>query len=164
MWCVGRRARTYCRPYSRFSASPASHATLPWLAPQQDTRLRALDLATPAVAVDAQQVRQRSARALVQHGARVPDQAWMASRLVVLVLGGSGVLAKVVRGESRSGRSVRVRKRARVGWVALCACRGVGGDSPGPWPARWHARIAQGRRVGELQPEYFPRFWEACLR
>ena len=31
LWCVGRRARTYCRPCSRFSASPAGHATLlPW--------------------------------------------------------------------------------------------------------------------------------------
>ena len=56
---------------------------------------------------DAQQVRQRSAGALVQHGARVPDQAWGGvPRLVVLVLGGSGVLAKVPGG---------VKERAPVG-------------------------------------------------
>ena len=85
---MGRRARTYCRPYSRFSASPAGHATLlPWLAPQQHTRLRALGLATPAVAVDAQQAKQRtcsSARAARGEGV---DQEWGGvPRIVVLVL------------------------------------------------------------------------------
>ena len=62
----------------------------------------------------------------------------------------------------QSSRGNRERAPVRVGasehgWVrvVLCACRGVEGDSPGPWPARWHARIAQGRRVGELQPELY---------
>ena len=42
------------------------------------------------------------------------------------------------------------------GWMGeLCAFRGVGGDPTGPWPCRWHARITQRRRVGELQPESF---------
>jgi len=33
--------------------------------------------------------------------------------------------------------------------------RGVGGDVRGPWQSRTHARIAQGRRVGELEPELY---------
>ena len=39
--------------------------------------------------------------------------------------------------------------------VALCACREVWGDPTGPWSCHWHARITQGRRVGELQPELY---------
>ena len=91
-------------------SAPRRPVTRPFfhgLAPQQHTRLRALGLATLAVAVDAQQAKQRNAGALVQHGARVPDQAWGGvPRLVVLVLGGSGVLAKVPGG---------VKERAPVG-------------------------------------------------
>ena len=77
-------------------------------------------------------------------------------RLVVLVLAArSAVLAKVRL--NKSGRGIRVR--GEHGWVGvvLCACRGVGGDSPGPWPGHWHARIAQRSRVGELQPEMYSR-------
>ena len=89
--------RTYCRPCSRLSASPAGHATLlPWLAPQQHTRLRALGLATPAVAVDAQQVKQRtcsSARAARGRGCRIKSGvacrgSWFSPSR------GSGVLAQ----------------------------------------------------------------------
>ena len=122
-WCVGGRARTYCRPFSRSSASPAGHTTLPWLAPRQHTPLSALDLATPAVAVDAQQASSVRARALVQHGGEVPDQAWDgAPRLVVLVLARSGVLAKV-RG-IRSGR--RQLAPARMEGGAMCTLSGRG--------------------------------------
>ena len=32
---------------------------------------------------------------------------------------------------------------------------GVGGDSPGQWPCRWYARVAQGPCVGELEPELY---------
>ena len=32
---------------------------------------------------------------------------------------------------------------------------GVEGDSPGPWPCHWHARIAQGPRVTEIEPELY---------
>ena len=125
------------------------------LAPQQHTRLRALGLATPAVAVDAQQAKQRNAGALVQHRARVPDHAWMACR------GGSwfscrprsAVLAKV-RLNKQLAR-VRVARASTVGWEELCAFRGVGGDPTGPWTGHRHARITQRRRVGELQLELY---------
>ena len=74
-------------------------------------------------------------------GARVPDHAWMAcGGSLSRPRGASGVLAKLL---------------ARVGWVVLCACPGVGGDVPGPWPGHRHARITQRRRVGELQPELY---------
>ena len=77
------------------------------------------------------------------------------------------------RAEARGSRLARgapcwpkfggIKERARVGlarastggWEELCACRGVGGDPPGPWPGHRHARITQGRRVGELQPELY---------
>ena len=59
-----------------------------------------------------------------------------------------------------AGENERGRARGRglalastVGWEELCAFRGVGGDPTGPWPCRWHARITQRRRVGELDPE-----------
>jgi hypothetical protein len=70
MWCVGPRARTYCRPCSRSSPSLAAHATLSWLTPQQNTRLGALDLATPAVAVETQQAISVRDGVLVQYGER----------------------------------------------------------------------------------------------
>ena len=55
-------------------------------------------------------------------------------------------------GESsgRGGASEHGRVR-----VVLCARRGVWGDPTGPWPCHWHARITQGRRVGELEPELY---------
>ena len=71
------------RQRSASTSSPRRPVTRPFfhgLAPQQHTRLRALGPATPAVAVDAQQAKQRNAGALVQHRARVPDHAWMACR------------------------------------------------------------------------------------
>ena len=142
---MGGHARTYCRPCSRLSASPAGHTTLlPWLAPQQHTRLRALGPATPAVAVDAEQAKQRSAGALVQHGGEGAGSSvgWGADNRCFFSCA-SAVLAKVRR-----------NKAAGAGEVSqLCACRGVGGDSPRPWPCRWHARITQRRRVGELEPK-----------
>jgi len=46
----------------------------------------------------------------------------------------------------------RTREHGRVR-VVLCARRGVLGDPTGPWPCRWHARITQRRRVGELEPK-----------
>jgi len=127
---VGGHARTYCRPCSRLSASPAGHATLlPWLAPQQHTRLRALGLATPAVAVDAQQAKQRtcsSARAARGEGAG--SSVGGVPRLVVLVLAprGAACWPKVPGG-------VKERARVRVGasehgWMrgAMCMPRGGG--------------------------------------
>ena len=39
--------------------------------------------------------------------------------------------------------------------VVLCARRGVLGDPTGPWPCRWHARLTQRPRDGELQPELY---------
>ena len=68
----GVRSDPYCGVWGAALAPTVVHArgsaprrlvTRPFfhgLAPQQDTRLRALDLATPAVAVDAQQVQQRT--------------------------------------------------------------------------------------------------------
>ena len=59
-------------------------------------------------------------------------------------------------------RGVNERQRVRVGASehgriggVLGACRGVGGGVRGPWPCHWHARITQGRRVGELEPESY---------
>ena len=111
-------------------SAPRRPVTRPFfhgLAPQQHTRLRALGLATPAVAVDAQQAKLRNAGALVQHRARVPDHAWMACR------GGSwfscrprsAVLAKVRLNKQRA----RVRVGASEhGWMggAMCIPRGRG--------------------------------------
>ena len=88
----GVRSDPYCGVWGAALAPTVVHArgsaprrlvTRPFfhgLAPQQHTRLRALGLATLAVAVDAQQAKQRNAGALVQHRARVPDHAWMACR------------------------------------------------------------------------------------
>ena len=58
-------------------------------------------------------------------------------------------------GEERSGRRLGLPRASTVGWEEPCACRGVGGDPTGPWPCHWHARITQGRRVGELEPELY---------
>ena len=127
----GVRSDPYCGVWVAALAPTVAHArvsaphrlvTRPFfhgLAPRQHTRLRALDLATPAVAVDAQQVRQRSARALVQHGARVPDHAWMAcGGSLSRPRGASGVLAKLLGGAcSYCGSSEHVW----VGWYYVHA-------------------------------------------
>jgi hypothetical protein len=52
-----------------------------------------------------------------------------------------------------TGAAVGPGGRAGADGMVLRARRGVGGDVRGPWQGRWHARIAQGRRVGELEPE-----------
>ena len=59
-------------------------------------------------------------------------------------------------------RGVNERQRVRVGASehgriggVLGACRGVGGGVRGPWLCHWHAKITQGRRVGELEPESY---------
>ena len=63
---------------------------------------------------------------------------------------GRGVLAE----GGMSGRIPHGRSRAGGGLGAvLGARRGVGGDARRPWPCHWHARITQGRRVGELEPK-----------
>ena len=78
---------------------------------QQETPLRALDLATPAVAVDAQQAISVRARALVQHGARCRiKRGWRAVVLAVLAAR-SAVLAKV---PGRVGASGTVDGRSYV--------------------------------------------------
>ena len=115
----------------------------------------------PAAAVDAQQAtseRARSARAALgeRAGSSVDGVPRIACR-------GSFRGCGQPRRVGQSSRGITQRAPVRVGasehgWVrvVLCACRGVGGDSPGPWPAHWHARIAQGPpRVGELQPEFY---------
>ena len=114
----------------------------------------------PAAAVDAQQAtseRARSARAALgeRAGSSVDGVPRMACR-------GSFRGCGQRRRVGQSSRGITQRAPVRVGasehgWVrvVLCACRGVGGDPPGPWPARWHARIAQRRRVGELEPELY---------
>ena len=149
-------SRTYCRPCSRLSASPAGHATLlPWLAPQQHTRLRALGLATPAVAVDAQQVKQRtcsSARAARGRGCRIKSGvacrgSWFSPSR------GSGVLAKVLGSKGAGLAMARVSSGGLGG--TMCMPRGRGRLLQGPWPGHRHARITQRRRVGELQPELY---------
>ena len=104
----------------------------------------------------AQQAKQRtcsSARAARGEGAgsrvdRVP------SRLVV----SSPAERRVGQssGEERNGRWGGLAQASTGGCEELRACRGVGGDPPGPWPARRYARIAQGSRVGELQPRIVP--------
>ena len=55
----------------------------------------------------------------------------------------------------RSGRRRGLARSSTGGWEELCACRGVGGDARRPWPSHWHTMIAQGRRVGELEPELY---------
>ena len=97
------------------------------LAPKQDTRLRALDLATPPAAVDAQQATSERARALVQHWASVPDQAWMAPRMACRARRArSAVLAKV-RGGRKEWAPLRVGA-SEHGWMggAMCMPRGRG--------------------------------------
>ena len=68
----------------------------------------------------------------------------------------SGVLAKFVGAKERARLGVRVGAREH-GWVTWYYVHaegsGLGGDSPGPWPCHWHARITQRRRVGELEPK-----------
>ena len=89
----------------------------------------------------------------MQHGGEVPDQAWDgAPRLVVSSSRGAACWPKF--------GGIKERAPARVspstgGWEELCACRGVGGDVPGPWPGHRHARITQRRRVGELEPKLY---------
>ena len=122
----------------------------------QDTRLRALDLAMPAAAVDVQQATSERARALVQHWARLPDHAWAACRRRAVVVHSA---RRAACWQSFGGQNKRAHvrhhvSRGRIGGV-LGARRGLGGDSPGPWPARWHARITQRPRDGELQPELY---------
>ena len=96
------------------------------LAPQQHTRLRALGLATLAVAVDAQQAKQRNAGALVQHRARVPDHTWMACRGSWFSPRGAERRVGQSSGEYRSGRG-RGLGLARVSTGGtMCMPRGRG--------------------------------------
>ena len=138
-------------------SAPRRPVTRPFfhgLAPQQHTRLRALGPATPAVAVDAQQVKQRtcsSARATRGEGAGshvdgVPS-SWFSARGAERRVGQSST--------EYVARAGRVGAASTVGWEELCAFRGVGGDPTGPWPGHRHARITQRRRVGELQLELY---------
>ena len=93
----GVRSDPYCGVWGAALAPTVVHArgsaprrlvTRPFfhgLAPRQHTRLRALDLATPAVAVDAQQVKQRtcsSARAARGRGCRI-TRGWRAEALAL---------------------------------------------------------------------------------
>ena len=115
----GVRSDPYCGVWGAALAPTVVHArgsaprrlvTRPFfhgLAPQQHTRLRALGLATPAVAVDAQQAKQRtcsSARAARGEGAgsSVGDVSWLVLSVVLTPGGWSGVLAKV-RGNKGAG-------------------------------------------------------------
>ena len=106
----GVRSDPYCGVWGATLAPTVVHArgsaprrlvTRPFfhgLAPQQHTRLRALDLATPAVAVDAQQVKQRtcsSARAARGRGCRI-TRGWRAEARCSRPRGASGVLAKLL--------------------------------------------------------------------
>ena len=109
--------------------APRRSASRPYhgLRRSQDTRLRALDLAMPAAAVDAQQATSERARALVQHGASVPDQAWMAPRMACRARRArSAVLAKV-RGGRKEWAPLRV-VASEHGWMggAMCMPRGRG--------------------------------------
>ena len=70
---------------------------------------------------------------------------------VVLTSRRERALGHVRRGDKALGSAAHGWARRGADRVVLCACRGVGGDSPGPWPCHWHARITQGRRVGELR-------------
>ena len=130
-------------------SAPRRPVTRPFfhgLAPQQHTRLRALGLATLAVAVDAQQAKQRNAGALVQHRARVPDHTWMACRGSWFSPRGAERRVGQSSGEYRSGRG-RGLGLARVSTGGtMCMPRGRG-DVPGPWPGHRHARITQGWQI-----------------
>ena len=111
-------------------SAPRRPVTRPFfhgLAPQQHTRLRALGLATPAVAVDAQQVKQRtcsSARAARGRGCRI-TRGWRAEAASGSCRPRSAVLAKVRLNKQRA----RVRVGASEhGWMggAMCIPRGRG--------------------------------------
>ena len=106
----GVRSDPYCGVWGTALAPTVVHArgsaprrlvTRPFfhgLAPQQHTRLRALGLATPAVAVDAQRVKQRtcsSARAARGRGCRI-TRGWRAEARCSRPRGASGVLAKLL--------------------------------------------------------------------
>ena len=58
-------------------------------------------------------------------------------------------------GGKSSGRRITPAGDPGVDWGVLCARRGVVGDVPGLWRGRRHARITQGRHVGELEPELY---------
>ena len=58
-------------------------------------------------------------------------------------------------GGKSSARSCTPAGDPGVDWGVLCARRGVVGDVPGLWRGRRHARITQGRHVGELEPELY---------
>ena len=60
-----------------------------------------------------------------------------------------------VRGQKQRAWLCRAGRRRGQIWGVLGACRGVAGDVPGRWPGRRHARITQGRHVGELEPELY---------
>ena len=86
----------------------------------------------------------------------VPDHAWAACRRRAVVVHSA---RRAACWQSFGGQNKRAHvrhhvSRGRIGGV-LGARRGLGGDSPGPWPARWHARITQRPRDGELQPELY---------
>ena len=70
--------------------------------------------------------------------------------VVVLTSRRERALGHVRRGDKALGSAAHGWARGGADRVVLCACRGVGGDPTGPWPCHWHARITQGRRVGEL--------------
>ena len=55
---------------------------------------------------------------------------------------------------ARLGVRVGASEHGWVAWYYVHAeGSGLGGDSPGPWPCHWHARITQRHRVGELEPK-----------
>ena len=95
----------------------------------QDTRLRALDPAMPAAAVDAQQATSERARALVQHGASVPDQAWMAPRMACRARRARSAVLAIVRA-GRKDWALKVGA-SEHGWMggAMCMPRGRGRPS-----------------------------------
>ena len=97
------------------------------------------------------------ARALVQHGARVPDHTWMVCRGSCFSPSrrGAACWPKFWGVKERARHGLGLARVSSGGLGLRCACRGVGGDVPGPWPCHRHARITQRRRVGELEPELY---------
>ena len=83
----------------------------------------------PAAAVDAQQATSERARALVQHGASVPDQAWMAPRMACRARRARSAVLAIVRA-GRKDWALKVGA-SEHGWMggAMCMPRGRGRPS-----------------------------------